>query len=710
VKKRRWGAKRAKTTAESLKAEAEMVYDAAKNKGRIVPDPHLYFVLSLSDSLRTPLIHQVLKNLEVDVVESITDQVVKVRLNKENYQTFLRGLEKNSAYVQSVSETRLETKIDKQLLAMIDSEPEKRLRVNIEFTRVREESLTVISQSISEYVTSRGLGKVEEAYVGDRFFVLSAEIPAKFIREMALDSDAINRINLASVIKLDNTGFFLSSLDQEKRPVMKPRSLSLTPTVRETGPLPIVCVIDSGINKEHDLVKPFLVQKYDVASGSANPCDDVICHGTMVAGMSIYEGNVLSGQPSAQVIAVRLFQESEYSGNLIPSLRNIVRMFKTTTRVFNLSFGSLVPDPISSRALDDLAFKEKVLFAAAAGNILPAQIIAELRQGTAYPQFLTNYPIYFPGDCFNVVTVGSFAEKASNIVQRERPSPFTRTYPSPTKVKPELLASGGNLNLETEGDDIKGLSYVGCGIFSASNTDNDVKEDVGTSYSCPIVSSILASLIQKFPEHSPCLYKALVGSSCQQLTDDSGSFFDKSIQGFGVPSRIYALHSTFWRVNLCADSTFDLGASRQIHRYKFLFPDNADRIRVTVCFDVEPLLGSELPYRIIHRLHKPGTQFKTSARPDTEIRGTESNIEQFEYQVKRAGRGWWTLDVYPRPKQAVLPEWMTGRVVYYSVVITLISSSQRDIYTTVSRQMRRTVVLQKPLAQAVAPVLPAVAR
>ena len=52
----------------------------------------------------------------------------------------------------------------------------------------------------------------------------------------------------------------------------------------------------------------------------------------------------------------------------------------------------------------------------------------------------------------------------------------------------------------------------------------------------------------------------------------------------------------------------------QMHQYKFPFPEKALRILLTLCFDVDPVLESELPYDLRVHLHKPGTNANADIR------------------------------------------------------------------------------------------------
>jgi hypothetical protein len=415
----------------------------------------------------------------------------------------------------------------------------------------------------------------------------------------------------------------------------------------------------------------------------------------MVSGLAIYEGNVRTHKPRCSILAVKMFSQHSFAGNSLSRIARAVQQFKERCRVFNLSFASQGPDPTSTRALDHLSFNNNVLFVAAAGNILPSRIIDELNLGRNYPDYIHDYHIYFPGDCYNVLTVGSYAEQGSNIAPKGCPSPFTRSrHPYTSKVSPEMLASGGNLNRITAGGNAT-CSPNGCGIVSTAHTDDDLREDAGTSFSSPVVSSTVAQLIGTFPNHWPCFYKALLVSSCNQLSDTSQ--FPCAIQGFGVPNRSAAFNSEYWRATLCAESAFDLRDMKRYHRYRFFFPDGADRILVTICFDVEPITSRfELPYYLSIRVHKPATKKRAWVKPASIIPDHESNIKRFEYRVQRGGKATWTIEVTPHLRDVAFIKPKESRLLRYSIIITIISDRRAWIYSQILSAAKKMIPSEAP--------------
>ena len=681
-KRPKWLVKKSDAAPSSLVKEAEQVHRSTLQKGKIYSDPDMYFFITLSDSLRSPAIRNTLQRLLLEIVEPVDDTSAKVRVPLGSYPTFLANLEKSAKYVVKIRESTLKEKIEKNLMDSMESHPDLKFHVNIEISSLRKkEWLEELLQRMVAYLTQEQSGSLEEAYRSKRFVLLTGDIFGRSLRAIAEDVDSISRINLAGILNIDD--FFPA----ENRPFSNLQSVSNLVGDETLGTLPPVCVIDSGLNQGHALIRNYVLDTLDLDNSTTSSCEDVLGHGSLVSGLAVYEGKVQGGRPVCSLIAVKLFNTRTFSGNYVGGIRQAVLQFKERCRVFNLSFGSNGPDPTSTRALDQLAFENNVLFVAAAGNILPKTIDNELDSGGNYPDYIFNYHIYSPGDCYNALTVGSYAEKASNLAPRECPSPFTRSqHPYCFKVCPEVLASGGNLNRIMESGRMA-CRVDGCGVISTSHVDNNLMESVGTSLSSPIVASVIAQLMRKFPNHWPCFYKALLVNSSRQSPDLDR--FPSTLQGFGIPDKPAALNSEYWRASLCAEAAFDLRDMKRYHRYKMFFPDAADRIRVTVCFDVDqPTSRLELPYSLSFRAHKPATQRDTKVRPRVIVPKHESNIVGFEFLVHRGGKGTWTLDVLPHLREILALDSERPEL-RYAIVMTIISDRRAQIYPQIWSAMQK---------------------
>ena len=435
-KKRAWVPRK---PFSQLRDEAFRVLKVSSAKNVIIQDHYLYFVLSLTSNFSSPSIVKFLERSRVVPIEFGSDKVAKVRVLKGDFQGFLSNLETFQRYVEEIRESSLSEKVDEKLLETIEKNPEGNIQVDIAISQLPgTELIDQTRGQIERYLHSRNL-TIDPIYRSDTFLLLSAELPGSIVKEMAQNLDSISKVYLSHPFQFQSRP---QPKTRKKGELFELQSISL----RASGVLPVLCIIDSGINSAHSYLQPYIVDTYDVTTNSSTPCSDVVGHGSAVAGMAIYEGDVNSS-PKSRVVAVKLTNAGRFSTLTLRSIEFVVKKFKQLTRVFNLSFSSLGPNPSTSKAIDDLAFRENILFVVSAGNIDSPTIVADLNSGETYPKYLLKHHIYCPGDCFNVLTVGSYASKSSNIIPEDSPSPFTRSRrPGMSVLKPELLEVGGNMN------------------------------------------------------------------------------------------------------------------------------------------------------------------------------------------------------------------------------------------------------------------------
>src|SRR5690606_7112579 len=114
------------------------------------------------------------------------------------------------------------------------------------------------------------------------------------------------------------------------------------------------------------------------------------------------------------------------------------------------------------------------------------------------------------------------------------PSPFSRTGFGPNNlIKPDLTHYGGNAGILPFG----GMAVSGVCSFSPSG---HTVSNVGTSFSTPRVTSILAGINHRLKEEfNPLLLKALLIHSAKHPEKVTLNPMEKMRHlGFGVPSRI----------------------------------------------------------------------------------------------------------------------------------------------------------------------------
>jgi hypothetical protein len=306
---------------------------------------------------------------------------------------------------------------------------------------------------------------------------------------------------------------------------------------------PRICILDSGVNTNHPLLKTSLAESASFVEGEE--AFDIAGHGTQVAGIVLYgdieECNSANfWQPEFWIYNGKILNEKcEFDVNTIESvLINSVNYFvELGCKIFNLSIGN-ENAPYDGKhirgiayVLDVLAREHDILFIVSAGNFRGNDDVPVDSWRDEYPDYLIggHNNIIDPATALNVLTVGSIAkhDRSKADIQRpneidhlsaaniNQPSPFTRHGPTVKgAIKPELVAFGGNsaTQMRFEGkqwkvsNDSPGVmslnpSFVGNTLLSICN---------GTSFAAPYITHLAGRVLANYPQASSNLLRAIL--------------------------------------------------------------------------------------------------------------------------------------------------------------------------------------------------------
>lgn len=248
-----------------------------------------------------------------------------------------------------------------------------------------------------------------------------------------------------------------------------------------------VAVIDTGVNREHPMLKDTISKFVNIAkeNGSTNAeKDDGNGHGTHVA-TTIAGRNVIINSkvlnrkvrlqgvaPEAEIIAIKVLDDNG-SGKTSWVIEGIAKAVELGADVINMSLGTsfdnagLSPDCM---AVNKVVFEQKIICVVAAGNSF------------------VNFSIGSPGSAIGSLTVGSNAliTPSAGIV-----STFSsKGTISDGRIKPDISAPGGNMM------NIKETIYSGTSGALARLAGERYIGIMGTSMATPHVSGCLALLFQ----------------------------------------------------------------------------------------------------------------------------------------------------------------------------------------------------------------------
>jgi hypothetical protein len=245
------------------------------------------------------------------------------------------------------------------------------------------------------------------------------------------------------------------------------------------------------------------------------------------------------------------------------------------------------------------------------------------------------------------------------------------------------MAPGGNLERSMTANGITVFPKQGLGILSTSHINDGRIEQFGTSFSSPIVASIVASIFAKRLDFSIFLIKALLISSCDQMLNISDrSFFSETLQGFGKVDKTRAINSQDWRVCYLMQGEFDSNNPDDFHQYRILFPEQADQLDVTVvCGKLRTEYAQEMEDYVRLFFKRPGVKLKTGLKRGFRIGPRRCTCSYRErVRVERGSKGPWTVDV--RPHFSSLPVFQK---IKYGIVIEVSSSKMNDVYTAITK-------------------------
>jgi hypothetical protein len=294
---------------------------------------------------------------------------------------------------------------------------------------------------------------------------------------------------------------------------------------------PIVGVLDSGV--EPKVLGPWLAghEAYVI------PRDEDRSHGTFVAGLVANSRALNGGDAKFPADRCRVFDAQIFSPGgiadylLMERIGEAVEKYGDKIKVWNCSISMTKgrePGSYSQVAafMDELARSKGVTFVQSAGNY-----------ATSPPRKWPYAPddpdgLYSPGEAVDSITVGALTHIAGAVTDVGMPASYTRKGPGLVGVvKPDVCHYSGDV--DEQGD----ASVTGVRSYAI---DGGLHRSVGTSYSAPIVSATVATVVdalsapdsQAFRKN--LLARALLVHAARQrpstISDEHRSYY-----GNGVP-------------------------------------------------------------------------------------------------------------------------------------------------------------------------------
>ena len=352
---------------------------------------------------------------------------------------------------------------------------------------------------------------------------------------------------------------------------------------------PKVCIIDSGIQEDHPLLKNAIDYNNSKSwiPSEINLIADMVSnggHGTRVAGAVLYPRTIprkgiykaVCWLQNARILDKNCrLSDKLYRPEL---LEGIVGYYynQTATRIFNHSIAGDSPCRtryMSSWAytIDQLSYEKDILFIVAAGNIPldsyrtspRLSVKHHLLARREYPDYLTENScrIANPSQSFQALTVGSITSNSfrdlswSSLGEKDEPSPFSCSGLGIwDTIKPEVVEYGGDI-LKDENQPPNFICNTNTSpelvrsTLSPTPSPLVAADDFGTSFAAPRVTHIAARLAAEFPNESCLLYRALIVQSARwpdwALAKTNEEKYNVIRQiGYGIPDVERAISNT----------------------------------------------------------------------------------------------------------------------------------------------------------------------
>lgn len=399
---------------------------------------------------------------------------------------------------------------------------------------------------------------------------------------------------------------------------------------------PKVCVIDSGIQERHSLLRAAIDgdNSRSFIPNKANQTADYVNnggHGTKVAGAIIYPRNIPRNGTQKAICWLqnaRVLDNNCYlPEQLFPPdlLSQIVAIYhrSSNTKIFNHSITGSVPCRTQymsawASAIDELTWQNDILLIVAAGNLLMSGRVGNLQLSVESHLINRKYPDYLlekscrianPAQSFQALTVGSIAHTfyqspdLKSMAEQDYPSAFSRSgFGIWDSIKPEVVEYGGDYIIDNSQPPHVNYNREVCPelVCSTLNGNPAISYDLGTSFSTPKVAHIAACLASEFPDKSCLLYRALIVQSARWPKWTSNINADEKINilrwiGYGIPNLERAVSNPKHRVTLITQEERRIKA-REAHVYQVKLPNTLRSqgdeieflIEVTLSYKAQP--------------------------------------------------------------------------------------------------------------------------
>jgi hypothetical protein len=298
--------------------------------------------------------------------------------------------------------------------------------------------------------------------------------------------------------------------------------------------LPVVCVLDSGVNSISQL-DGLLVRPLDGHRLIPQLDDDYRNrgHGTPIAYLATFGENGTT--PKARIISYKIYTDNDssvyYEGYGLALAKYSSDDHPHYSRIFVSSINfKKYNDPITAY-IDRCIQQNNVCMVFSAGNIDQNTVINYAERHVPCSSYISRHPIQDPAQAVNGVAIGAIAKRdsANSISRANELSPFSTCGTVNGCLydceKPEFVEHGGN----------QCLDGTPLGLTSFDKNGNCFTNFLGTSFSAPLFANHLAEIVGNYGtriKNAETLKAIALALSHQRFTQCKGYGEPKSLKKF----------------------------------------------------------------------------------------------------------------------------------------------------------------------------------
>ena len=445
--------------------------------------------------------------------------------------------------------------------------------------------------------------------------------------------------------------------------------------------LPVVCVLDSGVNSIPQL-GGLLVKPLDGYREIPTFDDDYRQHGhgTPIAYLTVFGEN--GTIPKARVISYKIF--SDYNRSVYPEgyklafakYSNEYQPNRSRIFVSSINFEDY-SDPVTA-SIDKWIQENNICAVFSAGNIDPNTVFNYAQRGVPCSSYIITHPIQDPAQAVNGLAIGAIAKRESrnSISRTNELSPFTTCGITNGGLydcqKPEFVAHGGN----------QCLDGTPLGLTSFDKNGEAFTDFLGTSFSAPLFANHLAEIVAiygyKF-KYAETLKAIALALSYGQLSQCKGFGEPKLLGSFnyGLEALVYSegnipltdrINEEKWKISHRGKITITV--PNLVNSIKLFLVHSDNHFR-----EAMPHLNTYLTVKATKIPHDSAYGKVELRNPDEN--GRKSNMKVFEWAFPTHSMGGiWTFYITPELTAGISSEHERATTIRYGCAILLNSKTQ----------------------------------